>query len=142
MRTTRMDTSIALHGTTHNTQIAATRALRSFVASLPKHTWLYPGDERFESMLDALEYHPSWGGRLDAIDRLRFEDERGGGIACVVDLVDGSRDKVGWTKTFRAVGTPRTRLSIALDHLRLSHYTPGATRSDTRLRLQIEGWLP
>ena len=35
-----------------------------------------------------------------------------------------------------------TRLSIALDHLRLSHYTPGATRSDTRLRLQIEGWLP
>ena len=32
----------------------------------------------------------------------------------MVDLVDGSRDKVGWTKTFRAVGTPRTRLSIAL----------------------------
>ncbi|MBN8508352.1 MAG: hypothetical protein J0L57_07060 [Burkholderiales bacterium] len=36
----------------------------------------------------------------------------------------------------------QVRLSVALDHLRLSAQPPGASRSDTRLQLQIEGWLP
>jgi hypothetical protein len=36
----------------------------------------------------------------------------------------------------------QARLSVALDHVRLSADAPGASRSDTRLRLQIEGWLP
>ena len=35
-----------------------------------------------------------------------------------------------------------TRLSLALYQLRLSSDTPGATRSEARLRLQLEGWLP
>jgi len=92
--------TITFNGIDYPSQIAATTALRSYVATLPLRVWLLPGDDRFETMLDALEYHWSWGDRLDEIVRLRFEREQGRGLACRVALSDGTEDKVGWTKAF------------------------------------------
>lgn len=110
------DKIIRFDGHEYKTKKDAEIALRDYVATLPLRTWLFPADEQFETVLDALEYHPSWGSRLNEIVKLRFERERGSGLACLVVLDDDLTDKIGWTKSFQSERTPYGKLMAALRH--------------------------
>ena len=96
------------------TKRAATTALRAFVATLPLRLWIARSDSRFVALRDAIAQHPSWGSVSDQIVALRAERERGGGLALVAKLKDGTTDKIGWTRCFTTPRTPRTRLMNAL----------------------------
>lgn len=108
------NTIIRFDGHNYSTKKDATDALRAYVATLPLKHWLLPDDERFETVLDALSNHPTWGDRLHEITRLRFEREGRAGVACLV-VLDGRRtDKIGWTKTFAKERTAYSKLISAL----------------------------
>lgn len=107
-------TTIAFNGIDYPTKTSATSALREHVATIPLKTWLYPGDDDFEIILDALQHHWSWGARLDKIVKLRFERETGGGRACRVVLTSGVTDKVSWSRTFGAPPSGYGKVTQAL----------------------------